>query len=84
MAVAMRRRRIGPTAGPAAGRRYNGTMKQQLSLAPGIEVQEQPLNSAEAGFLTGMFEAWANRTMTEADFRNALEAVMSKENRLDG
>ena len=58
-------------------------MKQQYSLAPGIEVQEQDLNSAEAGFLTGMFEAWANRTMTEADFRNAMEAVMSCESRLD-
>jgi hypothetical protein len=30
-----------------------------------------------------MFEAWANRTMTEADFRNALEAVISTETRLD-
>jgi hypothetical protein len=58
-------------------------MKQQYSLAPGIEVQEQSLNRAEAGFLTGMFEAWANRTMTEADFRNALEAVISTETRLD-
>jgi hypothetical protein len=42
-----------------------------LSAAPGIEVREQPLNCAEAGFLAGMFEAWANRTMTEADFRSA-------------
>ncbi len=58
-------------------------MKEHYSLAPGIEVQEQHLNPAEAGFLTGMFEAWANRTMTEADFRNALEAVMSPENRFD-
>jgi hypothetical protein len=58
-------------------------MKQQYCLAPGIEVQEQQLNPAEAGFLTGMFEAWANRTMTEADFRNALEVVISTESRFD-
>lgn len=58
-------------------------MKQQFSLAPGIEVQEQHLNSAEAGFLNGVFEAWANRTMTEADFRSALEAVMSQDSRYD-
>jgi len=58
-------------------------MKQQYSLAPGIEVQEQQLNHAEAGFLSGMFEAWANRTMTEADFRNALEVVTSTESRFD-
>ena len=58
-------------------------MKQQYSLAPGIEVQEQDLNSAEAGFLTGVFEAWANRTLTEADFRNAMEAVISPDFRHD-
>jgi hypothetical protein len=57
-------------------------MKQQYSLAPGIEVQEQDLNRAEAGFLTGVFEAWANHTMTEADFRNALEAVIAPDNHL--
>lgn len=58
-------------------------MNQQYSLAPGIEVQEQALNCAEAQFLNGMFEAWANRTMTEADFRNALEAVIAPEHRQD-
>jgi hypothetical protein len=58
-------------------------MKQQYTLAPGIEVQEQHLNSAEAGFLAGMFEAWANRTMTESDFRTALEAVLAPESRYD-
>ena len=63
--------------------RYNTAMNQQYSLAPGIEVEELHLNSAEADFLTGMFEAWANRTMTEADFRNALEAVIDPDNLLD-
>lgn len=49
---------------------------EQVTL--GIEVREQSLNQHELGFLTGVFEAWANRTMTEADFRGAMELLLAE------
>lgn len=58
-------------------------MNQPNNMTPGIEVREQMLNKAELGFLSGIFEAWANRTMTEADFRSAMELLLSQEHALD-
>ncbi len=58
-------------------------MGEVINLNLGIEVTEQALNRAEAGFLSGVFEAWANRTMTEADFRDAMEMVMAQSSELD-
>jgi hypothetical protein len=52
-------------------------MSQINNTTPGIEVREQMLNQAELGFLSGVFEAWANRTMTEADFRGAMELLLA-------
>jgi hypothetical protein len=49
----------------------------------GIEVEEHALNHREAGFLSGVFEAWASQTMTQADFRGAMELLISRESRLD-
>lgn len=62
---------------------YKGIMSHANNLAPGIEVREQMLNQAELGFLSGVFEAWANRTMTEADFRGAMELLLALEHPLD-
>ncbi len=58
-------------------------MGEVIHMSQGIEVTEQALNRAEAGFLSGVCEAWANRTMTEADFRGAMEMVMAKSRELD-
>ena len=59
-------------------------MNQAISTAPGIEVSEQALNKQEIGFLTGVFEAWSNRTMTEADFRGAMEMILAQGGGYDG
>jgi len=50
-------------------------MSEPNSKTPGIEVHEQALNKAELGFVSGMFEALANSTMTEAEFRLLLAQV---------
>jgi hypothetical protein len=50
-------------------------MNRQDVMVPGIEVHEQVLNSQEQGFLASMFEAWANRTLTEAEFRLLIAQV---------
>lgn len=50
-------------------------MNSTQTTAPGIEVQEQPLNQTELGFVSGMFQALANNTMTEAEFRLLLAQV---------
>lgn len=69
---------------PVEGSDINAAMNQPTNMTPGIEVREQMLNKAELGFLSGIFEAWANRTMTEADFRGAMELLLSQEQALDG
>jgi hypothetical protein len=58
-------------------------MNETNPYTPGIEVSEQPLNKQELGFLTGVFEAWANRTMTEADFRGAMQMLLDRGRDLD-
>ena len=50
-------------------------MKEPDDATSGIEVTEQTLNPHELGFLSGVFEAWANRTMTEAEFRDAMTLI---------
>jgi hypothetical protein len=50
---------------------------------PGIEVREHTLNKRELGFLSGVFEAWANQTLTETDFRDAMELLMARGSDLD-
>lgn len=54
-------------------------MNETSCPAPGIEVQELKLNRAEAGFVSNMFEALANNTMTEAEFRLLLAQVTEPE-----
>ncbi len=49
------------------------------SKIPEIEVQEHVLNQAELGFVSGMFEALANSTLTEAEFRLLLAQVTGRE-----
>jgi hypothetical protein len=44
----------------------------------GIEVHEQVLNRFERRYLNGVFEAWAASTLTEADFREAMEMLVAK------
>lgn len=41
----------------------------------GIEVQEKQLSRHEQGFVTGVFEAFANRTLTEEEFRLLISQV---------
>lgn len=50
-------------------------MNQTSCIAPGIEVHELSLNRSETGFVASMFEALANNTMTEAEFRLLLMQV---------
>lgn len=50
----------------------------QEDITPGIEVHEQVLNRFERGYLTGVYEAWAARTLTEADFREAMEVLIAQ------
>jgi hypothetical protein len=54
-------------------------MNQTNDTAPGIDVHEQPLNQSELGFISGMYEALANRTMTEAEFRLLLAQVTDQD-----
>ena len=58
-------------------------MDEIHSRTPGMEVEEHELNQQELGFLSGVFEAWANRTLTEADFRGAMEALAGHKSELD-
>ena len=51
----------------------------RYDITPGIEVQEHLLNKQEHGFLANMFEAWANRTLTEAEFRLLIAQVTETE-----
>jgi hypothetical protein len=55
----------------------NESMNEQ-DTTPGIEVHEQVLNRFERGYLTGVYEAWAARTLTEADFREAMEVLIAQ------
>lgn len=57
--------------------RINDSMDQQDNTT-GIEVHEQVLNRFERGYLTGVYEAWAARTLTEADFREAMEVLIAQ------
>ncbi len=50
-------------------------MNEMCFTAPGIEVREKPLNRLEQGFVTGVFEAFANRTLTEEEFRVLIAQV---------
>lgn len=50
-------------------------MTEQRFTAPGIEVSEKHLNRLEQGFVTGVFEAFANRTLTEEEFRALIAQV---------
>lgn len=50
-------------------------MMEQRFTAPGIEVREKPLSPHEQGFVTGVFEAFANRTLTEEEFRLLIAQV---------
>jgi predicted hydrocarbon binding protein len=63
------------TSGQRKTRRYKGSMNEHCYTAPGIEVREKPLNRLEQGFLTGVFEAFANRTLTEEEFRVLIAQV---------
>lgn len=54
-------------------------MNQTTCTAPGIEVHELSLNRYEAGFVSNMFEALANNTLTEAEFRLLLAQVTEPE-----
>jgi hypothetical protein len=58
-------------------------MDQPNTNTPGIEVREQMLSQAELGFLSGVFDAWVNRTMTEADFRGAMELLLALDHPLE-
>ena len=49
------------------------------STTPGFEVYEQTLNKHEQGFLSGVFEAWSNRTLTDAEFRLLIEQVTEQD-----
>jgi hypothetical protein len=51
---------------------------------PGIEVHEQTLNSRELGYLSGVFEAWCNRTVTEEEFRDAMLLLSAERGEQDG
>lgn len=62
---------------------YNSPMDKQDSLTPGIEVREHPLNQREAGYLSGVYKAWTTNTLTEADFRGAMELLMAREQELE-
>jgi hypothetical protein len=53
-------------------------MNHAKSYSADIEVHEQTLTQREMGFLTGAFEAWANNTMTEAEFRGAMELLLAE------
>lgn len=44
-------------------------------MAPGIVVHEKQLSPHEQGFITGVFEAFANRTLTEEEFRALIAQV---------
>lgn len=44
-------------------------------MAPGIVVQEKQLSPHEQGFVTGVFEAFANRTLSEEEFRALIAQV---------
>lgn len=50
---------------------------EQQDGTPGIEVHEQMLNRFERDYLSGVHEAWAERTLTEADFREAMELLLA-------
>jgi len=63
--------------GGAMNARINDSMDQQDNTT-GIEVHEQVLNRFERGYLTGVYEAWAARTLTEADFREAMEVLIAQ------
>jgi hypothetical protein len=52
-------------------------MSEQQYMTPGIEVCEHRLNKREQGFLAGVFEAWANQTLTESDFRDAMTLLIA-------
>ena len=60
--------------------RYKGPMNETRYTAPGIEVQEKQLNRLEQGFVTGVFEAFANRTLTEEEFRLLIAQVTDSHN----
>jgi hypothetical protein len=61
-------------------RRYKSAMNESRYTAPGIEVQEKQLNRIEQGFVTGVFEAFANRTLTEDEFRALIAQVTEPHN----
>jgi hypothetical protein len=61
-----------------AGPRYKATMMEAKHYSPDIEVREQALSEQDMGLISGMFEALANHTMTEADFRGAMELLLAE------
>jgi hypothetical protein len=75
VAVASRQRSHAPTADTHAARRYNSAMQEARIMASGIVVQEKQLSAHEQGFVTGVFEAFANRTLTEEEFRALIAQV---------
>jgi hypothetical protein len=50
---------------------------------PGFDVREQTLNSRELGFLSGVFEAWCNRTLTDEEFRDAMMLLSAERGEQD-
>lgn len=62
---------------------YNVPMDKHDSQTPGIEVREHPLNPREAGYLSGVYKAWTTNTLTEADFRGAMELLMTRDPQLE-
>ena len=70
----------GPTRKSRKARRYNSVMDESRNTAPGIEVREKQLNRLEQGFVTGVFEAFANRTLTEEEFRLLIAQVTDPHN----
>jgi hypothetical protein len=50
-------------------------MQEARIMASGIVVQEKQLSAHEQGFVTGVFEAFANRTLTEEEFRALIAQV---------
>jgi hypothetical protein len=58
---------------------YKRSMSEANCKAPEIEVHEQVLNRSELDFVSGMFEALANSTLTEAEFRLLLAQVTERE-----
>jgi hypothetical protein len=65
--------------GTLAAGGINASMSQTNHTTSGIEVQEHTLNRQELGFVSGVFEALANSTLTEAEFRLLLAQVTDPE-----